>query len=319
MQVSIVIVNYKTPDLLHTCVNSIVKHTKDVYYEIIVVDNDSQDDSKDVVMSDFPSVKWLDMGYNAGFGRANNKGIENSTGEFVLLLNSDTELYENSILKTLNHYLHLERSSKVGLLGCQVMHQDGRLQPSCNYYWAGLREVIEEHPFGIKILQHWLKIRKLRSIDKYAKLNSNHEITWLGVPYALIRRDLMIRFPFDKDFFMYSEDEELNFRLSKAGYKPFLYAETGVFHHIGASSGNSITRAKQIFFSKLLFIYKSRGSLYFKLYCFLLASVYKWNKKLAKTDDFEKEMEWLNSAKSFIPKLVKDGICLNCYSGELGV
>ena len=282
MDVSIVIVNYKTPQLLLECVGSIYAFTRDCSFEIIVVDNDSRDDSKTILLKNYSDVHWFDMGYNAGFGRANNKGVDIAKGDYVLLLNSDVSLFEDAISLTLNYYKLINKTKKVGLVGCQIKHQDGRLQPSCNYYWAGLREAIEEHPIGIKILQHWLKIKKLKGFNKYERLNTNHEITWLGVPFALIQSKLLKENKFDEEFFMYSEDEELNYRLSKKGYQPFFFYETGVYHHIGASSENSEKRNLQIFYSKLQFIKKRGGTLYFWFYCKILQSSIKWTKKLNK-------------------------------------
>lgn len=283
--------NYKTPKLLDACIASVYKFTKGCDFEILVVDNHSEDESEFLIKKNYPTVQWLEMGYNAGFGRANNYGIEHAKGDYTLLLNSDTELFEDAISKTLDHYKELERiHQKVGLVGCQIKHQDGRLQPSCNYYWAGLREVIEEHPIGIKILQHWLKIPKLRSINKYDKLNTNHEITWLGVPFALIRSSVIKNDKFDPQFFMYSEDEELNYRLSKKGFKHFFFAETGVYHHIGASSNGNVKRDKQILISKFLFIYKSYSNLYLRFYNFIYNSTIYWNNKLhGKNTSTEKE------------------------------
>ena len=316
MDVSIVIVNYKTPQLLLDCIKSVYKHTNDCLYEIIIVDNDSKDESKELVSRAYPNVIWIDMKENSGFGVANNVGIRKSKGEFTLLLNSDTELFEDAISQTLNHVKRLEKNKYLpGLVGCQIKHKDGRLQPSCNYYWSGIREAIEEHPFGIKVLQHWFKIKKLRDKDKYEKLNNNHRITWLGVPFALIRTTIIQDFLFDENFFMYSEDEELNYRLSKAGYSPYLFCETGIYHHIGASSGFNSNRDRQIFFSKLLFLFKVRGSFYFKIYCGILKSVYKWNKKLSNKDDSNK-IEWINKALLLIPKLAQTDKKLNCYSDE---
>lgn len=302
MDVSIVIVNYKTPQLLLDCLRSVYEYTNDCSFEIIVIDNDSRDDSKSMLVEKYPEVIWIDMGYNAGFGRANNKGIELAKGDYTLLLNSDVELFEDAISKTLNHYKTLEKKAKVGLLGCQIKHQDGRLQPSCNYYWAGIREVIEEHPIGIKVLQHWLKFKKLRDINKYERLGENHEITWLGVPFALINTHLIKHDKFDEEFFMYSEDEELNFRLSKKGYKSYFYSGAGVFHHIGASSSNSVKRDLQIFYSKLQFIKKTKGSIYFWIYCKLLRSSFRWNQKMAKRTNNVNAIKYyeINDMKKYI-------------------
>jgi len=314
MEVSIIIVNYKTPKLLGVCLKSIFKYVESESFEVIVVDNYSQDESKSIVENNYPLVKWVDMGRNGGFGAANNKGIELAKGEFVLLLNSDTEFYEDSLAVCLPYYKSLEsKGDKVGLLGCPVKHFDGRLQPSCNYFTAGIREAFEEHPIGIKVLQHWLKIKKLRNIDKYARLNESHEITWLGVPFALIRSSVIKQNNFDERFFMYSEDEELNYRLSKNGYKSFFIADSGIYHHIGASSTVNEVRDTQIFYSKLLFIRLSRGSIYFNIYAAILKSTYKLNFKFTGNEEFLKKVDQVIDAKQKIKYVMASGDALNMY------
>ena len=97
MDLSIILVNYKSPQLVLDCVESIYHETKAISFEIIVVDNFSEDNSQDVVLSRFPRVQWIAMSYNAGFARANNEGIRQSSGRVVLLLNSDTVNEDNAI------------------------------------------------------------------------------------------------------------------------------------------------------------------------------------------------------------------------------
>ena len=314
MDVSIVIVNYKTPELLLACVKSIYRFVRGCSFEVIVVDNESQDNSKALLLENCPDVTWIDMGSNAGFGTANNKGILKGKGKYTLLLNSDTEFYEDALTKTLKYYQELELKEKVGLLGCQVMYPDRRLQPSCNYFWAGIREVIEEHPIGIKVFQKWLKVKKLRSIDKYERLNTNHQITWLGVPFALINSEVIKSNLFDSRFFMYSEDEELNYRLYKKGYKHYYFAETGVYHYNGASSNNNDLRQCQILFSKLLFIRISRGRLYFKLYRAILKSGYKWDLKFSQSENLKNRISELEKGIKVVESTMRTGNMLNMYS-----
>ena len=94
MQVSIVIVNYKNPPLIVQCVKSILKYEKTVDYEIIVIDNDSQDDTEQQLRAIYPKLKWIQMGYNSGFAKANNAGTKETNGEYILFLNADTILIE---------------------------------------------------------------------------------------------------------------------------------------------------------------------------------------------------------------------------------
>ena len=285
MDVSIVIVNYKTPILLRDCVKSILDYSNGFDFEIIVVDNHSEDESKTLVTSMFPVVRWIEAGSNVGFGTANNIGIKEANGEHVLLLNSDTELYENSIIESLKHYKEISKSNKIGLLGCKIEHRNKDLQPSCNYYWAGIKEELQANPIVIFIFQRLLKLKKLRDINKYERLSTNHEITWLGVPFALVETKLIKDNLFDENFFMYSEDEELNYRLFKRGYKPFFYSGTGIYHIIGGSSGDTFKRDRQIFASKLLFILKTKGKLYFWVYSLILRINMNFDNRLNSVDE----------------------------------
>ena len=99
MDVSIIIIHYKTLKLTTDCIRSIYEYTRGISFEIIVVDNDSQDGADVVIKSEFPAISWLNMGYNAGFSRANNTGIRAAKGRYYLLLNSDTELLDDSITR----------------------------------------------------------------------------------------------------------------------------------------------------------------------------------------------------------------------------
>jgi GT2 family glycosyltransferase len=129
VDVSIVIVNYKTPDLLKACVQSIVSQTRDLSYEIIIVDNHSEDESEYLIKSIYPEVRWINSGYNAGFARANNLGIRNASGDYVLLLNSDTIVNEKTIINTYNDYVALEKTGeKIGFLACQLIDLGGNIQ-----------------------------------------------------------------------------------------------------------------------------------------------------------------------------------------------
>ena len=99
---SIIIVNYKTPDLVIQCIRSVYQETLRHPFEIIVVDNDSQDDSQARILAAFPGVTWIQMNYNSGFARGNNAGIRQATGEWILLLNGDTLVLDGALDLTLD-------------------------------------------------------------------------------------------------------------------------------------------------------------------------------------------------------------------------
>tara|TARA_B100000676_G_C18049917_1_gene830447 strand:+ start:950 stop:1924 length:975 start_codon:yes stop_codon:yes gene_type:complete len=265
-EVSIIIVNYKTPHLLEACVSSIYKHTEGVDFEVIIVDNDSRDNSKELIISQFKNVLWIDSQQNVGFGRANNIGLKEAQGDYVVLINSDVELFENSILLTLDHLKSIPNPNKVGFVGCKIVHRDGAPQPSCNYWNPGIRELLEANALVIKFWQRILKRKILHDIDKYARLDENHEVTHLGVPFVICTREAIQENYFDENFFMYFEDCELNARMSIKGLKHYYFSGTSVYHHIGASNKDNEKRDRQIFASRLLYIKKRYSALYYRFF-----------------------------------------------------
>jgi GT2 family glycosyltransferase len=337
IDISILIINYKTPDLLYKCIESIYNYTSEITSEIVVVDNHSEDNSKALIKSSFPLVIWEDMGFNSGFGSANNRAIELANGQYFLLLNSDTELYENSIKKTLDHYRFLQKTFKVGLVGCKIEGKDYTLQPSCNYYYSSIVDLLQENAFIILVWKRLFKKSILKDINQYEKLDRNHEVTWLGVPFAIMDRDIFEKETkvFDEDFFMYAEDKELNFRLSKKGYKHFYFSETGVYHLNGGSNEFEEKRVRQIFVSKLLFILKAYGSVYYVFYILLFYinlifdelffKFSKFRNKLSKLDFNNKKnrnyyFSFLNTySKSILTKYHKNNnkVSLNTYNDQL--
>lgn len=116
MDVSIIIVNYNTRQLLANCLASIFKETRDVSYEVIVVDNASSDGSRDFICLLYPQVIWINSGENLGFGRANNLGVKNAKGEYLFFLNSDTILLNNAI-KVFWEYVHMHANDRLGVIG----------------------------------------------------------------------------------------------------------------------------------------------------------------------------------------------------------
>lgn len=128
MRYSIIIINYKTPQLVVQCLQSIYAGTADAI-EVIVVDNDSADNSEQLIRQAYPQVQWFQMGYNSGFARANNQGIRLSKGEIVLLLNSDTVNNNNAISTCFDRF----NNDRFIACGVQLLNEDGSPQISGNF------------------------------------------------------------------------------------------------------------------------------------------------------------------------------------------
>src|ERR1700730_3262262 len=133
MQLSIIIINYKSPDLLLNCLRSVYEETTKIEFEVIIVDNASGDNSKELVLSNYPRLKWIQMNYNAGFARANNEGIRQSISPVVLLLNADTLIENHAIENTLLQF----ETSEAAACGVQLLNPDRSPQISGNYFMRG--------------------------------------------------------------------------------------------------------------------------------------------------------------------------------------
>ena len=149
-ELSIIIINYKTKTDTIYCIKSIYSNTRDMKFEIIVVDNCSNDNSLKEIKTEFPDIIDVQMKYNSGFSRANNAGTKQSTGDYILFLNSDTIVTKNNLRKSLNHYKKIESTTKIGLMGCKLLNENNTLQTSSFNAFPGILDEIKKNPFYIK-------------------------------------------------------------------------------------------------------------------------------------------------------------------------
>jgi len=228
MDVSIVIVNYNTSSLLKNCLESIALHTKNLSYEIIVVDNASRDDSTSMVRENYPLVKIIECNENLGFGRANNKGAELSNGKYIFFLNTDTLLINNAI-KVLFDTMEEEGNGDIGACGGNLYKMDYSPNYSYTLYFPSLWSVFcyRGHiPF-------FVKSEFFNDTDKIK------DVALIIGADLFIRRALFEEINgFDPLFFMYVEDTELLYRLQQKHYRIVSNPEARIFHLQGASSSN---------------------------------------------------------------------------------
>jgi hypothetical protein len=234
MSLSVIIVNYKTPDLLVNCLRSVYQETKGMSFEVIVVDNNSGDNSKELVLHNFPYVRWIQMDYNAGFARANNEGIKHSTGDIVLLLNSDTVVIDSAIE---NCYQAFSRSEYVAC-GVQLLNTDRTYQISGNYFvTGGLNNLLPLPYVGklIKGLGNLFKLKKPHASD----FSQVMEVHWINGAFLMVKKDAINQAGLmDEDFFLYAEEAEWCSRLGKFG-KMIIYGQFNVLHLQGESSNQA--------------------------------------------------------------------------------
>lgn len=272
-ELSVIIVNYKTPEYLLNSIRSVFENGTGLSVEVIVVDNDSQDDSEALVKLNFPEVVWINMGYNAGFSRANNAGIKKAIGDYILLLNSDTLIIGDCLQKSINYYKKLEQERlQPGLLGCKMKDLNGTILFNSNEKFPGIKKIWDANPIKIFFTRKNLKSREFAEEEKKRLHTSNHQSAWLGVAFALCNRKLFDKDQLfmDEDFFMYSEDQEWCYRIAYKGYRHFLYSEAEIVHINCGSSGLNEWKTAQVMISEWLYIFKTRGYLYYLSYLLLL-------------------------------------------------
>lgn len=273
---SIIIVNYKSHQLIADCLESIQRYGISCPHEIIIVDNESRDDGETYIRNQYPNVIWRAIGYNAGFARANNDGIRISRYDYVLLLNPDTIILEDAI----NKCFSLFSASKFAACGVQLLNGDYSLQISgSNFYPGGLNYALPIPVIGnvLKFLS-WLLSMKPSHIRKSASVS---QVEWINGAFIMFRRSAAIKVGLmDEDFFLYGEEIEWCSRLNKAG-KLALFGECQVIHLVSgiiqaetSSKDNSYTnlfdkKGLQLMVSNHLMILKKFGVFWFFVHLLL--------------------------------------------------
>lgn len=279
MNLSIIIINYKSAKLVMDCVESIYRQTNQYSFEIIIVDNDSKDDCEEKVMAAFPTTRWLQTGYNAGFARANNAGIRIANGEYVLILNADTIITNGAIDKSLA--LIKQEADAVGC-GVQLLNTDGSNQISGAHFVKGGLNTLLPLPYFGKLIRY-LGYRFKSTIPSVQTINDKIEVDWIVGAYILVKKEALQKSGLmDEDFFMYAEEIEWCGRLRKQG-KLYLFAEPKVIHIGGGTSNDYYTtvenensknlwnkKGRQIMVSNMLRIRKQFGIGWF----LLIAGIY---------------------------------------------
>ena len=235
MELSIIIVNYKMKGLVKNCIKSVLESNFNLPYEIIVVDNASNDGIATLMKEKFPQVKFITSQKNIGMGGGNNIGIKQSTGKYVLILNPDIHVFPDSIQK-LHDYI--KERDEIGLISPKLLNPDRSLQHTC-YRWHNLLTPIYRRTFFSKF-----KFAK-RDISRFIMEDWDHldtlEVDWIQGSCLLIPKHVLDKAGlFDEQYFMYFEDTDLCRRINKAGYKNSYHPHSEVihFHRRQSADGN---------------------------------------------------------------------------------
>lgn len=246
--ISIVIVNYKVPEYLIETLRSI--RQADLYNqaEIIVVDNASHDASHQIITSEFPTVTWIQLKHNIGFGKACNVGARSAQSNYLLLLNPDTVIAKNTLSVA---YTFMEQHPDVGLMGPKIINTDGTLQASCK----------RGFPTPAVTFYHFCGFSKLfpRS-QRFGRYNlsfidpdESSEVDAISGSFMFARKALYEHISgFDERFFLYGEDLDLCHRIRQTGSKIWYHPETQIIHRKGKSSAKSLLRSRIAFYEAMI-------------------------------------------------------------------
>ena len=244
-QVSIIIVNYNTKELTKKAIQSVFDKTEGVEYEIILVDNDSKDGSVEELRKTFQDkITIIESKENLGFGRANNLGIKQSVGKYVFLLNSDTELINDTIKI---FYDYMEQNDNVGVCGGNLYNVN--YVPEDSYIMS--RDTLLSFFYWRYLELFFNVLAKITKKVRNCRFNYSDKVKEVGF---ISGADMFIRKTaleksglFDDNIFMYAEDTDLNFRIRNCGYSIISVPQAKIFHYTSKSSSNEIKK-----YSKLL-------------------------------------------------------------------
>ena len=266
VDVSIIIVNWNTQDILKKCLNSIYTQTQHINFELILIDNGSTDGSAAMVKNQFPQVVLLENSDNRGFAAANNQGMAIAKGRYVLLLNSDTIILDNAIAKTLEF---AKNRPDAAVVGCKVLNPDRTLQPTC-FMFPSLLNMLLSTTYLYKMFprSRFLGRERMTWWDR----NDIREVDVVTGCFMLIRREVVKQVGLmDERFFMYGEETDWCWRFKQAGWKAIFTPDAEIIHLGGQSSKKvAIEMSLQLRGSILYFMGKHKSRLEYMLACILV-------------------------------------------------
>ncbi|MBN1169189.1 glycosyltransferase family 2 protein [Candidatus Woesebacteria bacterium] len=243
-KLSIVIVSYNTKELLDNCLRSVYKEEKEVPFEVIVVDNASSDGSVEMVNKKYPQVILIKNSENLGFSKANNKARLKVKTPYVLFLNSDTLIYNNTLKKPLKY---LEDHKRAGSITCKTVLKNGQLDKDVRRSfptpWVALTHLVFRldriFPRSKLFAKYWYG---------YFDEDKLHEVDVIQGAFHLTRKEVLDEVGwFDEDYFLDGEDIDLCWRIKQAGWKIIYYPKVKITHYKKASKNRpSIEERKKI-------------------------------------------------------------------------
>ena len=255
IDVSVVVVSWNTRDILRGCLRSIFEQTREVSFEVFVVDNKSHDGSAEMVRAEFPTVKLIENAQNRGFAAGCNQGMREASGRYTLLLNPDTIVLDDAISRCVRYAdLHAD----VGVVGCQVLEDETRIQrtgfsfPSPSNMFLGLSGLSRAFPrsrlFGRPQLSWWAR-------------DSEQDVDVVSGMFMLVRREAIAQIGLmDESYFVYAEEADWCYRFAQAGWRRVFTPCAQIIHLDGGDRSTSQVSIKMfVQLQKSLMIYHRKN------------------------------------------------------------
>lgn len=267
MDVSIILVNWNTRDLLKECISSIFAQTKS-NFEIFVVDNASDDESAQMVRNYFPTVKLIENSQNLGFAAATNQAINVCQGKYIFLLNPDTKILDHAIDKLI---AILNQNDQVGLVACKLLNRDFSVQTNVGKFYSFWNTL-----FTNPVISKFSNPIKLISNKQISSSNhvSDQEIDWARSSALMIRKRAMDQAGyFDEQFYIYGEELDLCWRLKHFGWKLLFHPNAEILHY-GKASSNQRKAEMFIQNNKSFYIFLKKNYPLYSYYLFRTRNIF---------------------------------------------
>ncbi|MBX4205802.1 glycosyltransferase family 2 protein [Candidatus Microgenomates bacterium] len=238
---SVVIVNFNTKDITLNCIESVIKNTKDINFEIVIVDNGSTDGFvEEIKKKTYKNLKIIANKENKGFAEGNNQGTKSSTGRYVFFLNSDT-VVNNNVIGELTRWM--DQNPNVGISGCKLIGTDGFMQEPGGYFPSLLSVfswmTIQDLPLVDRVIKPFHPLKKKAFVKGNKFFTKKQNLDWIIGADMFVRRDVLNQIGgWDNSYFMYTEDVDLCFRAKKRGWQVSYLPNWEIIHLGGASSGS---------------------------------------------------------------------------------
>jgi GT2 family glycosyltransferase len=243
MELSIIIVNWNTEEITKEAISSVIKYTSQIRYEIIVVDNGSEDGSVSMLKKlekKYPFIKLILNKKNVGFGKGNNQGFNGAKGEYVLMLNTDTVIHDNVLDEMVSW---MDTHPKAGAATCALKNKDGSMQGTGGYFPTLFRVFswmffLEDIPFLDSIIRPFHPVHGQSPFYKgTGTFEKERQQDWITGAFVIIRKKILDDVGyFDEDYFMYSEEVDLFWRIKQKGWLVWYLPKWSITHLGGASS-----------------------------------------------------------------------------------